>query len=246
MAEGWVAEIFRSFQGEGPYVGVPQVFLRMAGCSRRCSYCDTAWARERRAGYALKGSGPEERLSNPLTTAQLLPYVVRAVETGPAVHSMSVTGGEPLEQADFLVEFLAAFRSTGCPVYLETNGLEREAARAIAPLVDVVSLDIKLPSISGGGDLFAVYRDVLPLFKNVDLFCKIVIAEGFEMSELVEAARLVAAFDRSTLVVIQPATASASCRAVRPETIFECHRAAARFLDDVRVIPQCHVLSGIQ
>ena len=244
MAEGWIAEIFRSFQGEGPYVGVPQVFLRMAGCSRRCSYCDTAWARERREDWTLKAPGPESSLANPISPADLLPYVLRAVETLPRVHSLSVTGGEPLEQADFLAQFLTAFRATRCPVYLETNGLEPEAARRVAPLVDFVSLDIKLPSISGGGDVLAVYREVLPLFKGSDLFCKIVIAEGLEMSELTEAARLVGAFDRSTLVVIQPATARAPAGSVRPDTIFECHRAAARFLDDVRVIPQCHVLLG--
>jgi organic radical activating enzyme len=245
MTEGWVAEIFRSFQGEGPYVGVPQVFLRMGGCSRRCSYCDTVWARERQASCALKAIGPEASFPNPIAPSRVLPLVVQAVETLPRVHSLSVTGGEPLEQADFLVEFLGAFRSTGCPVYLETNGLGREAARAVAPLVDIVSLDIKLPSTSGGGDLFAVYRDVLPLFRHAHLFCKIVIAQGFEMSELTEAARLVGGFDRSTLVVIQPATARATSGRVRPETIFECHREAARFLDDVRVIPQCHVLLGI-
>jgi 7-carboxy-7-deazaguanine synthase len=35
-------------QGEGPYVGVRQLFVRFYGCHRRCVYCDspetvTAW-----------------------------------------------------------------------------------------------------------------------------------------------------------------------------------------------------------
>ena len=36
-----VNEIFYSLQGEGYYTGTPAVFLRFAGCNRRCAFCDT-------------------------------------------------------------------------------------------------------------------------------------------------------------------------------------------------------------
>ncbi len=248
MAVGWVAEIFRSFQGEGPYVGVPQLFLRMGGCSRRCSYCDTAWARERVSRWTLTVPGSVRMLPNPVSSAELVTHILRALEPAPSVHSLSVTGGEPLEQAGFLVELLSAFRTAraSVPVYLETNGLERDAARAVAGLVDIVSLDLKLPSISGGEDFFSVYRDVLPVFGKAKLFCKIVIAHGFETSEVGEAARIVAGFDRSIVVVVQPATAYPPALPLGTEAIVECYREAARFLDDVRVIPQCHTILGIE
>ena len=36
-----VKEIFTSIQGEGPYVGYKQLFIRLCGCNLNCSYCDT-------------------------------------------------------------------------------------------------------------------------------------------------------------------------------------------------------------
>src|SRR5262249_30731890 len=36
-----VMEVFASIQGEGAFVGEPQVFLRLRGCPVRCRWCDT-------------------------------------------------------------------------------------------------------------------------------------------------------------------------------------------------------------
>ena len=158
---------------------------------------------------------------------------------------MSVTGGEPLEQPDFLVEFLPRLRSMELPVYLETNGLEEDACGAIAQHVDIVSLDIKLPSLCGGGNHFSTYGRVLPLFTSSNLFIKVVVTGDTDSGELTTAARLVAAIDRSIPFVIQPAyTADHGARLRLPE-LLRYHRSAASFLDDVRVIPQCHRVLGV-
>jgi 7-carboxy-7-deazaguanine synthase len=245
-AEGYVAEVFRSIQGEGIHVGVLQVFVRFAGCSLRCVYCDTVRARERTPECILIGDPPARRaLPNPVDAREIAMLVRALAEASPGIHSASVTGGEPLEQGRFLIVSLREMREFGLSVHLETNGLIENAAREAAPLVDFISMDIKLPSLCGGGDLFAIYRRVLPAFRGRALSCKVVVARGFDPGEFDEAARLVSDFDARTPFVIQPATPTGSCGGVAGEELLACYFKAAAYLDDVRVIPQCHRILGV-
>ena len=36
-----VVEMFEGIQGEGKYAGYPCVFIRLSGCTRKCSFCDS-------------------------------------------------------------------------------------------------------------------------------------------------------------------------------------------------------------
>lgn len=38
-----VHKVFYTIQGEGPFAGLPAVFVRLTGCNLRCHWCDTEW-----------------------------------------------------------------------------------------------------------------------------------------------------------------------------------------------------------
>lgn len=93
-----VNEIFYSIQGEGAHTGTPAVFLRLSGCNRACSFCDT---------------------NHSAFTEMTEDEIVTAVCAYPAC-CVIVTGGEPaLQLTDSLVEKL---HSAGRRVHVETNG----------------------------------------------------------------------------------------------------------------------------
>ena len=41
-----INEIFSSIQGEGAFAGYPVLFIRLSGCTRSCSFCDTRYHKD--------------------------------------------------------------------------------------------------------------------------------------------------------------------------------------------------------
>lgn len=116
-----VYEIYPSIQGESTHAGRPCVFVRLAACDLRCSWCDTP--------YAFTGG---RKMS--------VDEVVTAVESFrcPVVE---LTGGEPLLQKDaiLLMERLLALKHL---VLLETGG---HVSIASVPRDVVKIVDVKCP-----------------------------------------------------------------------------------------------------
>ncbi len=116
-----ITEIYHSIQGESTYAGLPCVFIRLTGCSLRCSWCDTT--------YAFHG-GTEMSIDQ--ICSQILSYSPTLVE---------ITGGEPLDQPEVL-SLIERLCNEGYEVLIETSG-----AIDITPL-DArahVILDVKCP-----------------------------------------------------------------------------------------------------
>ena len=65
-----VREMFVSVQGEGPYVGYRQLFVRFPKCNLNCIYCDTPkeWENDKKCHVEkAPGSGEFEEIDNPLS-----------------------------------------------------------------------------------------------------------------------------------------------------------------------------------
>lgn len=123
-----VAEKFVSINGEGTKAGQPAVFIRLAGCNLRCSYCDTMWANSFDAPHVK------------MTETELADYVK---STG--ITNVTLTGGEPL-LAENVSVLLAALAEIGASVEIETNGsADISVCDSISPR-PIVTMDYKLPS----------------------------------------------------------------------------------------------------
>ncbi len=248
---GYVSEVFASVQGEGIYVGERQVFVRMAGCSATCSWCDTIGSRARRPTCVVYGA-EKRTLDNPVRVDQIVVEVLALIEQNGPIRTVSLTGGEPLEQAEFVGGIAAALKRHRCRVYLDTNGLETEGIGKVIRHVDVVAMDIKLPSATGKVN-WDVHRAFLRALRRGTVFVKIVVDHSTPIEELEEAVQLVAAYDKGAPLVLQPESATllkgahgAAAKRRLLHILDRTQRRALESLDDVRVIPQCHKLLKVR
>jgi organic radical activating enzyme len=248
---GNVSEMFCSIQGEGIYVGERQLFLRTAGCSATCYWCDTVASKQERSACLVHGL-EKRSLPNPLTAEQAVETAVHLIETFTPVRTVSITGGEPLEQAEFVARVAKLLKAHRLRVYLETNGLEVDGLMAVRPLVDVIAMDVKLPSATGR-EHWDAHRTFLEWLVGRNHFVKIVVDYTTPLSEITEAITMMAEIDRTTPLVLQPESGTYLMNGNGPEArqkLSELLEAGQRFaaerLNDVRIIPQCHKLMKVR
>ena len=129
-----VAELFYSFQGEGPSLGRRALFVRLSGCNLTCGYpvlphdagttpsgamvCDTeyTWNSARHDLSTAKQLTHDDvwdelEALDPATQHEELPRVDLIV----------VSGGEPMMRQDFIADLARRARAQGRQVEIETN-----------------------------------------------------------------------------------------------------------------------------
>lgn len=232
-------EIFSSIQGEGKYVGERQIFIRLAGCNLNCRYCDSPLAL---------------RVSQVTTPLDEILQKVDALHNNRSLHkSVSITGGEPLLQVDFLKGLLPELKKKGLLIYLETNGVLPNHLEEIIPLIDIVSLDYKLVSATGLSDYSKETGksiEVSSIAKKSgylrDYFIKAVFTKETKAKEIDEMSAIISGIDEDAELFLQPVTPHGEVKH-RPdaEKIMSLQAVAKRKLKNVRVIPQIHKLLGL-
>lgn len=245
-------EIFSSIQGEGPLVGSRQIFVRLNGCNLGCDYCDTPATGDELAGWTLEtepGSGVFERFPNPARLPDVL-AAIRRLELFPGLHhSAALTGGEPLAEPEFVQSLAGALVEAGMRVYLETNGTLVEPLNRVLPLIEIVAMDIKLPTACGS-EHWEAHRQFLKAAKESPsrplVFAKSVVTASVPHEEIEQAAKLIAETAPGIPWILQPVTKHGDGPAPPDAAhLLAMHTAAARIYPNTRVIGQCHLTMGV-
>ena len=211
-----IREIFSSIQGEGLYVGEKQIFVRFCTCNLTCAYCDT--------DFKIQNSTKYSSFSLYETLKNL------------NAKTISLTGGEPLCEVDFLEEFLKEYKQKlNKKIYLETNGTLYNELQKIIDFVDVVSMDIKLQSATGQINRFFDNEKFIQvaLKNNKEIFIKVVFDENIKNDEISEISKIAKKY--SLTIVLQPKMPMND--ALDLETTFENFY---KEYQNIRLIPQTH------
>jgi len=168
-----ISEIFFSVQGEGPWIGVPSTFLRLAGCNLKCKWCDTKYAKK---GTKMTVEEVQEKIE----------------EVSKGCNYLTVTGGEPTLQSEELVDVLKWFYAKDRRICVETNctgfplnllnlvhlwavspKLKSSGEKYNAWVMDrFSSLETKrviFKFVVGGAEDYQQFLELLPKFKNREI-----------------------------------------------------------------------------
>ena len=122
-------EIYKSVQGESSFAGRPCIFVRLAGCNLRCSWCDSEYTFT--GGYKLSED-----------------EIVAEIAKLEPVKLIEFTGGEPLLQERELVPLMERLLRDGYELMIETSG-ERPVENVPKPVHKII--DVKCPGSGEAG-----------------------------------------------------------------------------------------------
>ncbi len=221
-----INEIFDSIQGEGPYIGYRQLFVRFCGCNLLCDYCDT-----------------EFNQGDMYSVSELL-NKVKSFDLE-HIHSVSLTGGEPLLQYEFLKDFLPEIKKTGAKIYLETNGTLTKALKNVLEYIDIISMDFKIDSSAKIGDIYSSHDEFLKIAKEAqkEVFAKLVFDENIKDYEINECVSLAKKYDIP--LILQPKM-NGNNISVSQDKILKIFETFTEKYHDVRMIGQVHKFFDIK
>ncbi|MCP5468216.1 MAG: 7-carboxy-7-deazaguanine synthase QueE [Deltaproteobacteria bacterium] len=243
MQEAKLIEIFSSFQGEGPYIGAAMTFIRFQHCAFSCQYCDTPNSFRKLKEYRVEhpqGSGNFEFHSNPASVENIQNWIKKFNNK-----FISLTGGEPLHHSSFLKNWLPEFNKHHQKKYiilLESSGILYKELEEIIEDIDVVSMDIKLASVTKMRSFWEEHRQFIQIARKKELYIKVVVGEETPHEEWQQAIKLVEQECPYVPLIIQPMTPQSKTEnKISHNKLKKLFDIAKQDLSNVRVIPQIHV-----
>ncbi|HSW02481.1 MAG TPA: 7-carboxy-7-deazaguanine synthase QueE [Sedimentisphaerales bacterium] len=216
-----VVEVFHSLQGEGTLVGVPSLFVRLAGCPLRCRWCDTAYAWDYSTGDELDSAGIVERISQ-----------------WPCSHVV-LTGGEPLVGEDLVVR-LGIVGLTHCLKALGKHITIETAGTLFVPdlACDLMSISPKLGSSASLSNHRIVRPDPTVLSRLLATYpyqLKFVIESPGDIDEVQGLIGSLGPIDPACVLLLPQARTRDQLLASSPMVAELCRKTGFRFCDRLHI-----------
>lgn len=245
MEKAHIKEIFSSIQGEGPVVGLRQLFIRFSDCNLNCHYCDTDFQRSKYTAVE-KEIGIQDFFfeENPITIAKLV-KIIQSNFNLKHYHSISLTGGEPLLHYKFINEFSKYIKHK---MYIETNGTLFDNLFKLANICSIdwcplIGMDIKLESSTGHTFEFDNYRKFLLLCCAISrqFFVKVIVTGDSTVDEIMQVTEVIKRVNLDIPLILQPVTKHYDfVKEVSMKDMYIFQEKASEVLKEVRIIPQVH------
>jgi 7-carboxy-7-deazaguanine synthase len=127
-------ELYKSVQGESSFAGEPCIFVRLAGCNLRCSWCDSE--------YTFTGG-------KPFTDDEIIAQIAALQPC----RLIEFTGGEPMLQSRELIPLMHRLIDANYALMMETSG-ERPLADVPKAVHKIV--DVKCPGAGSAANSFSM------------------------------------------------------------------------------------------
>lgn len=226
-----ITEIFSSLQGEGPYAGSKQIFVRFEECHMHCTFCDE-----------IHKIGTEWSLEKTLAEIRRLEK-----EEGPHLY-VSLTGGEPLLYLPFVKPLTRILKDEGFAVYLETSGVLWKALDEVIDDCAVIATDLKPPSVTHDKNYLEEHRRFLAMSFSRPFFLKMVVSKELKLEEYDAHLKMVAEIAPRTTLFLQPLTKEREGHE-DPELmqfLRELQTRGQRWIKDIRIGLRLHRILSIR
>jgi organic radical activating enzyme len=243
---GNISEIFASIQGEGLHIGTMQLFIRLSGCSLKCRRCELTEFQQVQERFSIR-PWPGLRnlkLMNPITPENLIKQVRNHYQLE-KFFCISILGGEPLEQSDFLLELLKLFEEKGLNVFVETSGLLADEFIKLNEHASYWCVDLKISKTWGfGGKLKPTHKKIISAANPQKTYFRMLLDSNDDPDAIIRQLEGLALKDFD--LVLQPfAHAPSHVNDWDTSTILEWINLFRPFFRQVRWIPQVHKLLRI-
>jgi organic radical activating enzyme len=229
-------EIFTSLEGEGILYGTKTLFVRLAGCPFTCFYCDT-----------LESLPLDSGTEHSIDEANNL--IDKKLEKN--TYKVNFTGGEPLVQAEAVLEIAKHIKSRNIPTYLESSCYDSKKFSIVLPYIDYIKIEFKTPDAK-----FVDTKHYSKLIENAleclktavhskkITYIKIVVSSKTELeslNELLDKIFNIISKEDISGFIIQPTYGIAEPSL---EQLLKFYDLVYPYYTEVRVVPQLHKLIG--